>query len=202
MPRRPINTSTGDPPPGPVNPHELVIVSYPDPVLKKPARHVPPTGEQTCAVAKRMIDLMFQAEGIGLAAPQVGLPWRMFLVHVPEDADAEGGPRLAGSCLPEATLGPRVYIDPRITAYGGSLGAFEEGCLSLPGIRGEVLRPSQVTVTATDLDGRKFTETVAGLLARCIQHELDHLDGVLIIDKMTQPSRLKNRKKIKDLEQS
>ncbi|MFT3685105.1 MAG: peptide deformylase [Phycisphaerales bacterium] len=187
--------------PAAVDPAQLHIVSYPDPVLLQKATYVPAADAQTQAVATRMVALMFQAEGIGLAAPQVGLPWRMFVLHVPEDTEADDGPRLASSTPPEATLTPRVYIDPKITAYRGSLCPFEEGCLSLPGIRGEVYRPPQVTVTAIGLDGKPFTEEAGGLLARCIQHELDHLNGVLIIDKMTQPSRMKNKKKIKELEQ-
>ena len=76
----------------------------------------------------------------------------------------------------------------------------DEGCLSLPDIRGRVLRPELITITATDLDGRQFTQRGGGLLARCWQHEFDHLEGVLIIDKFSQSSRLKNRAKIRDLE--
>lgn len=77
----------------------------------------------------------------------------------------------------------------------------EEGCLSLPEIAGDVLRPPIVHVTALDENGKEFSLTAAGLLSRCIQHETDHLDGVLIIDKMTQPSRVKNRIAVKKLEQ-
>lgn len=202
-----MSRSIGNPtpkavPPMPApDPQSLFIVSYPDPVLHKKASHVPPSDEATRAVAARMVDLMRQADGIGLAAPQVGLSWRMFVLHVPEDENADDGPRLAPSDPPQATIGPRVYINPVIKSFGGPLEPFEEGCLSLPSIRGEVYRPAQVTVTATGADGVEFTHTAAGLLARCIQHELDHLDGVLIIDKMTQPSRIKNKKKIKELEQ-
>src|SRR5690606_2454747 len=94
-----------------------------------------------------------------------------------------------------------VYINPVIEAGGGGPPeADEEGCLSLPDIRGDVLRPPQVTIIATDIEGARFTRTGAGLLARCWQHELDHLDGVLIIDKMTQMGRLKNRAALRTLE--
>jgi peptide deformylase len=79
---------------------------------------------------------------------------------------------------------------------------YEEGCLSLPDIRGDVLRPPTVTITAYDLQGRQFTTQATGLLARCWQHEVDHLDGVLILDRMTQMSRLRNRSAIRDLERS
>ena len=198
MPPRPSTPRPAAPAAEQVDPASLFIVSHPDPVLHKKAKHIPPADDHTRAVAVRMLQLMHQAEGIGLAAPQVGLLWRMFILHVPEDADDD---RSASSDPPEATTAPRVYINPVITAYHGPLEPFEEGCLSLPDIRGDVLRPPQVTVTATDEHGKPFTHTAAGLLARCIQHELDHLDGVLIIDKMTQQSRMKNKKKIKELEQ-
>lgn len=180
-----------------VDPASLHIVSHPAPVLHKKATHAPPADSQTKAVAGRMLELMREADGIGLAAPQVGLSWRMFILHVPEDAEDD---RLANADPPTATSSPRIYIDPVITAFVGPPEPFEEGCLSLPEIRGEVLRPPQVTVTALDEHGERFTHSAGGLLARCIQHELDHLDGILIIDKMLQTSRMKNKKKIKELE--
>jgi peptide deformylase len=77
---------------------------------------------------------------------------------------------------------------------------YEEGCLSLPGIRGDVIRPTTVTIKAIGLDGKPFEQTATGLLARCWQHEYDHLDGVLIIDRMTQMSRIKNRAAVRSLE--
>lgn len=200
-PPRSSNPATRQIPPAaaaaPVDPASLHIVHHPAPVLHKKATHTPPADARTRAVAGRMLELMREADGIGLAAPQVGLGWRMFILHVPEDA--EDG-RLANADPPSATSGPRVYIDPVITAFVGPPEPFEEGCLSLPEIRGEVLRPPQVTVTALDEHGERFTHSAGGLLARCIQHELDHLDGILIIDKMVQTSRMKNKKKIKELE--
>src|SRR5262249_40010952 len=142
-----------------------------------------------------MIELMQEADGIGLAAPQVGLAWRIFVCHVPpnETRSAEADPAMA-------TPSPRVYINPLLSAPSGAPEPFVEGCLSLPGVSGEVLGPPVVTIAATDLEGRPLKQTGAGLLARCWQHEVDHLDGVLIIDRMTQMSRLKNRAAIRDLE--
>src|SRR5205085_1951836 len=130
--------------------------------------------------------LMREAEGIGLAAPQVGIPWRLFVAHVPP-----GESRTPESDPPTATTDPVVYVNPVLSAPAGPLDPFEEGCLSLPEVTGEVLRPAQITINATDLEGRPFTRSGAGLLARCWQHETDHLDGILIIDRMTQLSRLK-----------
>lgn len=189
------------PPPTPYHrlvsndPSKLQIVSYPAAVLRQKARQVVLPDAQLPAIARRMLDLMNDAEGIGLAAPQVGLSIRLFVVDVPESED-----RTIDGPLPSATDGPVVYINPVITNPQGAPEPSEEGCLSLPDIRGQVLRPPTVTITAQDLDGKEFTHTATGLLARCWQHELDHLDGVLILDRMTQMSRLRNRAAVRDLE--
>jgi peptide deformylase len=173
----------------------LEIVTYPAPVLRAKAKPVEKVTDEVRLVARRMIELMREAEGIGLAAPQVGLSWRLFVVDVPptEDRSAEAIP-------PTATAGPQFYINPKFSKPEGSPIPWEEGCLSLPDIRGDVLRPPVITISALDLQGKPFTQTAAGLLARCWQHEMDHLDGVLILDRMTQMSRLKNRAAIRDLE--
>jgi peptide deformylase len=146
-------------------------------------------------VVDRMIALMRKADGIGLAAPQVGLSWRLFVVDVPSGED-----RSPQTVPPSATDGPRFYINPKLSDPKGAPVPWEEGCLSLPDIRGDVLRPPVITISALDLEGKPFTQTAGGVLARCWQHEMDHLDGVLILDKMTQMSRLKNRAAVKELE--
>lgn len=178
-----------------VDPASLAIVNYPDPVLRKRAAPIAKVTDEVRRVAARMVELMHEAEGIGLAAPQVGLSWRMFVVHVPE---SEG--RSASGLTPSATRGPVVYVNPVLSDPQGELEPYEEGCLSLPDVRGDVIRPTIITMTALDLEGQSFSTTGSGLLARCWQHEYDHLDGVLIIDRMTQMSRLKNRSAVRDLE--
>ncbi|MGH7130885.1 MAG: peptide deformylase [Phycisphaerales bacterium] len=183
-----------------IDPAKLEIVNYPASVLRQRAKPVPKVTDEVRAVAARMIELMFQAEGIGLAGPQVGLSWRLFVVHVPSTAPDAEEPRSVESDPPTATAKPTVYINPTLSKPEGPLEPMDEGCLSLPDIRGRVLRPELITVTATDLEGRQFTQRAGGLLARCWQHEFDHLEGVLIIDKFSQASRLKNRAKIRDLE--
>lgn len=180
-----------------VDPASLEIRTYPDDVLRTKAHPLAAVTDEVRAVAHRMIELMHEAEGIGLAAPQVGLPWRMFVAFVPESDK-----RSASKNPPDAMTQVQVYINPVLSNPSGPLESLSEGCLSLPEILGEVLRPSTITITATGLDGRTFTHTAAGLLARCWQHETDHLDGVLILDKMTQISRLKNRTAIRELERS
>lgn len=178
-----------------LDPSTLHILHYPEPTLRRKAREVTESTEVIRAVAARMIELMFEAEGIGLAAPQVGLPWRMFVAHVPASET-----RSVDSDPPTATREPVVYVNPVLSAPTGPLEPYEEGCLSLPEIRGEVLRPAGITISATDAAGVPFTQTGWGLLARCWQHETDHLDGVLILDRMTQMSRLKNRSAVRRLE--
>lgn len=176
----------------------LKIVTYPAPVLLKKAAPVPEVNDEVRAVAQRMLELMREAEGIGLAAPQVGLAWRMFVVDI-EPPEDEGGDEPEGD-LPTFTDGPEVYINPKFADPIGAPEPMEEGCLSLPNIRGEVLRPPTITIQALDIDGRPFTQTATGLLARCWQHEMDHLDGVLIISRFTQMSRIKTKNAVKALE--
>lgn len=160
----------------------LRIVHYPDPALRSPATPVKTIDDTVRAVAARMLELMHEADGAGLAAPQVGLPWRLFVTRADEQR-----PDL-------------VYVNPRLMEVGGETITREEGCLSLPGITIEVRRPAAATITATGLDGRAFTDRDEGLLARVWQHECDHLDGVLIIDRMTPLDRLATRKTLKELE--
>jgi len=180
-----------------VDSSRLSILFYPHPALRVKAEPVPAVNAEVREVAARMIELMRAAPGIGLAAPQVGLGWRMFVAHVPPAEDAPGDGE-----HPESTEGPVVYINPVLSDPQGGMGFFEEGCLSLPDIRGQVLRPPTVTITATDIEGNRFTQTGTGLLATCWQHECDHLDGVLIIDRMRQIDRIKSRSAIRRLERA
>jgi peptide deformylase len=179
----------------PVDPSKLELRTYPDPVLRQKAKPVAEVTDEVRKVVARMIEVMREKDGIGLAAPQIGLSWRIFVADVPESEK-----RSASALPPSATKGPQVYINPVLSRPAGELEPYEEGCLSLPDIRGDVLRPPTITVTYMDIEGRSVTQTATGLLARCWQHETDHLDGVLIIDKMTQIFRMKNKSAIRDLE--
>ncbi len=179
----------------PTDPASLRIQHYPAPVLRQKGEPIE-LSDEVAGVARRMIELMREADGIGLAAPQVGLSWRLFVCHVPE-----GQGRSASDSPPSANAEPEVYINPTLSDPLGPPEPGEEGCLSLPDITGEVLRPPTITIAATDLEGRPFQRTATGLLARCWQHEMDHLDGVLILDRMLQKWRVKNRSAIRALEQ-
>jgi len=186
-----------------INPEKLRIELYPTEVLRTKAKAIE-LNDEVRAVAGRMIDLMQGARGIGLAAPQIGLTWRMFVAHVPADPDLdpEDAAQQQDSDLPISCDSPQIFINPEIIEFGGELEPYEEGCLSLPGITGEVQRPANVTMKAITIDGDEVTLKAAGLLARCWQHEIDHLDGVLILDKMNQMSRFKNRSRVKQMEKA
>jgi peptide deformylase len=179
-----------------VDPAKLRIEIYPTEVLRAKAPEIGVTPEVR-AVAERMVTLMAGAEGIGLAAPQVGLSWRLFVAHVPAHEGDPNDPE-----FPCNTAQPQAFVNPVIVETSDDLEPYDEGCLSLPGITGEVRRPSKVTMKALDLDGKEIEINASGLLARCWQHEIDHLDGVLILDKMSQTSRLKNRTRIKAMEKA
>ncbi len=179
----------------PVDPASLKLQIHPAACLREKAAVVESVDDEVRAVAARMIEVMNSADGIGLAAPQVGLGWRMFVCHVPPPDDAAGP-----EDPPTACAGPEVFINPEILKYEGPPEPYEEGCLSLPGILGEVRRPPIVTVRAIDGQGNTFERRAGGLLGRCWQHEIDHLDGVMIIDKMSQISRLKNRSALRQME--
>jgi peptide deformylase len=167
------------------DPTQLRIVHYPDPTLRTRAQDIPQVNDQVRAVARRMLQLMHEAPGVGLAGPQVGLRWRLFV------ANPTGEPG-----------DDRVFINPLLRDPSLQQDEAEEGCLSLPDIRAPIRRPTHVTVEATDLEGQRFALTGEGLPARIWQHEFDHLNGVLIIDRMTPIDRMANRKLIRELEKA
>lgn len=156
----------------------LSVRKYGDPALRRRAELVGAITADIRVLAADMIDTMYEEIGIGLAAPQVGVAVRMIVV-----ADAQ-------------TRDTRVLIDPVITADGGEATA-EEGCLSLPGVFAPVTRRAWVVVEARDLDDRTIVLDAKGLLARVLQHEMDHLDGVLFIDHVDPVTRDRIKRKIK-----
>ena len=141
---------------------------YGDPVLRRKAAPAPEAGPDVAALVADLFDVMYREKGVGLAAPQVGESTRVFVVDV---EDEEGRTKQA-------------FVNPVITKREGTM-VGEEGCLSIPGYREDVKRWAAVEVQATDEAGRPFTLAAEGLLARAIQHELDHLNGVLFIDHLS-----------------
>jgi peptide deformylase len=148
----------------------LAIHTLGDSVLRTPAKRISKVDESVRELARAMLRSMYAAKGIGLAAPQVGVHKQLLVI----DLDPENG---------EAP--PMVLINPEIRSYGPGLEACEEGCLSIPGVYLDVVRPTTVEVAFRDETGRPQRIWADGLLARCIQHEMDHLNGVLFVDRVT-----------------
>lgn len=184
-----------------LDPDQLRIQLYPAEVLRRPGEPVKPSAEVR-AIGQRMLQLMRGAEGIGLAGPQVGLSWRIFVCDIPRDPEEDPLPPDSPPLPPDHTDGPQIWLNPRIIESDRQVVPYEEGCLSLPGIRGDVNRPATVTMEAQTPEGETRRVRATGLLARCWQHEIDHLDGVLILDRMTQTARLRNRSRVKAMEKS
>jgi peptide deformylase len=156
----------------------LKVRRYGDPVLRRRATPVDNVTPDLRRLVDDMIDTMYDEVGIGLAAPQVGASVRLMVV-----GDENG-------------RGAQVLVNPAITAQGGKVTA-EEGCLSLPGIFAQVTRAEWVTLEAQDLEGRPIAITARGLRARVFQHEIDHLDGVLFIDRLEPVARDRIKRRIK-----
>ena len=152
----------------------LPILRWPDPRLSAVCAPVGPLTQEVRGLAADMLETMYAAPGRGLAAPQVGVLRRLFVMDV---SWKDGAPD------------PVVCIDPEILATEGDPAPGEEGCLSIPGIVAEVARPARVELAWTDLDGRRQTAWLDGFSARCAQHELDHLDGVVTLDRVADDRR-------------
>lgn len=161
---------------------QLKVIHYPDPRLKKRSLPVQTFDPPLKALAARMLELMREHKGVGLAAPQVGLNIRLFVMNHsgnPED--------------------DRAYVNPELDDPAGEEEG-EEGCLSLPGITADVLRSKFMRLTAQDLDGNPVSAAETGYVARIWQHEIDHLNGILITDRMGPVAKLTSRKILKELE--
>lgn len=161
----------------------LPIKQYPDPVLRKVAEPVKTINKELRQLAADMIETMRDANGIGLAAPQVGESIRMVVV----DFDPENHE-------------PRVLINPVIVRRSRQKETIDEGCLSFPGLRSKVKRALKVTCEAQNLDGDVVEYQVEGLPARAVQHEIDHLDGMLFVDKVGPSDKLALRDGLAELE--
>lgn len=163
----------------------MEIVRYPHPALRWKSKPITEIDADLRNIVGEMFDLMYAGKGIGLAANQVALPYRLFVLNVsgdPAEKDEE-----------------HVFINPEIIRRKGSVES-EEGCLSLPELYGNVRRAEEVVVEAFDLQGQGFEFTLDDLPARAIQHECDHLDGVLFIDKLSESGRRELDPRINDFE--
>ncbi|GGH47114.1 peptide deformylase [Mangrovimonas yunxiaonensis] len=165
----------------------LPIVAYGDPVLKKMGADIPKDYPNLNALIDNMYETMEQAYGVGLAAPQIGLPIRLFIVDTAPFSEDEDLPEEERTFLKSFR---KTFINAKITQEEGDEWAFNEGCLSIPDVREDVFRKPKITIAYLDEDFNEHVETFEGLAARVIQHEYDHIDGVLFTDKL---SSLKKR---------
>jgi peptide deformylase len=163
----------------------MKIVHYPHPSLRHPGRPLTSIDKKVRLLVGEMLDLMYEAKGLGLAAPQVCLPYQVLVMNPsadPNQRDQEG-----------------IFINPVILERKGSIEG-EEGCLSFPGLYRKVRRAKTVTVRAYDLEGRSFDVTATELTGRVLQHEIDHLNGILFIDKIGSVAKLSARGAIQEFE--
>src|ERR1700722_16998346 len=163
----------------------MQIIRYPHPALRwksKPITRIDPELKRT---VREMFDCMYASNGIGLAANQVALPYRLFIMNAHGD--------------PAVTEAEQVFLNPEIVRRKGSAEG-EEGCLSLPQLYGQVRRAEKVVINAFDLEGQEFEMSLDELEARVVQHENDHLDGLLFIDRMTDAGRRELEPRLADFE--
>ena len=158
----------------------LPILSYPDPRLRTIAEPVKTVDADIKQLIKDMIETMYDAKGIGLAATQVDRHIQLIVMDLSENNNS-----------------PRVFINPKITPLVEDKKPYEEGCLSVPDVYDSVERPVKVKIEALDGDGKPFEEIAEGLLAVCIQHEMDHLNGVLFVDYLSSLKQTRARDKVR-----
>ncbi len=154
------------------------IITEPNKILRQVSKPVAKVSESEQKLMDDMLDTMYAAKGIGLAAPQVGIQKRLLVIDLNfEDPNAP----------------PNVFINPEIISSSATLDTYEEGCLSIPGVYLNVLRPSSIKLSYRDEMGRPKKMNADGLMARCIQHEIDHLNGICFVDKVTDEEELKKQ---------
>ena len=155
---------------------EFEVVLYPDPVLRKVADPIERFDEDLRAMVQAMFARMRKSKGVGLAAPQVGRRQRVLVLNATDDEKND-----------------LVLVNPTIVARAGERVAYDEGCLSFPGMFAEIVRPERCTVKAFDAEGKPIETEYEGFTSRIVQHEYDHLEGVLLVDRMSPADKLKNR---------
>ena len=174
------------------------VVTYGNPVLRKKAVPVKMADESIRHLAKDMLAALHHANGLGLAAEQIGRTEAVCVIDIPPELDSreKGGPR----DNPHVQM-PMVLLNPGITAENGEQ-SNQEGCLSFPEVFVTIARPYEVTVSFTGLDNRPRMETVRGLLARAVLHEIDHLNGILLLDRMSTIQKLTLATRLKGLKKA
>ncbi len=160
----------------------LPIVAYGDPVLRKETEVITKDYPKLDELIENMFETMYAARGIGLAAPQIGMAVRLFIVDATIFEDDED---LTEEEQKFASTFKKVFINPEIIEESGDEWAFNEGCLSIPDVREDVFRQPEITIVYEDENFKKHKETLSGIVARIVQHEYDHIEGVLFTDKLS-----------------
>lgn len=174
----------------------LPIVGYGDPVLRKVGATLTPDYPQLSELIHNMYDTMYNAYGVGLAAPQIGLPIRLFVIDTEPFADSES---LSAEESAQLKGFKRTFINAQILKEEGEEWGFNEGCLSIPDVREDVYRKERVTLQYCDENFVEKTEVFDGLIARVIQHEYDHIEGILFTDKISMLKRTLIKKKLQNI---
>jgi peptide deformylase len=169
----------------------LPIVTYNDPILKKETELISENSEELQTLIDDMFETMYKASGVGLAAPQIGKSIQLFVM----DADA-----ITEEMEDEPDIGPVTLINPKIVKKSDETVKMEEGCLSIPDVRDDVSRPESITVKFRDRDMNEQTMDATGWIARVIQHEIDHLQGVLFLDYLSAFKRRLHKSTLKKID--
>jgi peptide deformylase len=177
----------------------LSILHYGDPILRAKGKHIEKIDNRIRELAQNMIETMHAANGVGLAAPQVGESRQLTVLDVSQVEDRPSTMKLNGENTDPQSAMPLVLINPEID-LGSETEMGTEGCLSFPEITGEIERAKSVTVRAQNLDGEAIEIEATGFLARAIQHEVDHLNGILFIDRMSSAAKTSLSSKLKRLQ--
>lgn len=176
----------------------LDIVQYGHPVLRQRCKPVEKVDDDLIQFVSNMLETMVDANGVGLAAPQVGVDIRLAVIDVSHDPECVSYLRVNGEDTDLLSIMPLVFINPELE-FGDEKESGMEGCLSIRGIRSEVRRPLDVKATLQMLDGRTMVVETDGLLSRALQHEIDHLNGVLFIDRLPAASKVALRNRLRKL---
>ena len=173
----------------------LPLVYYGNPGLREAASPVETFDAALRTLADNMVETMHAESGIGLAGPQIGVGKRIFVMEIPEEMDLDADEARANPDL----KGPLVVVNPEIEILGKDVEEMEEGCLSIPDLRGKVRRPVSICLKYCDVEGNPHTRTLHHLAARCVLHETDHLNGVLFVDLLSQVKRVAIKGKLKKI---
>jgi peptide deformylase len=176
----------------------IPIVQYGDPILRQQCRPVDPSDPGINELVENMLDTMVDANGVGLAAPQIGEDLQLAVVDVSHDPECVTYLKVNGEDAEIEDIMPLVFINPTLE-YGQEKDLEYEGCLSIQGIRCEVRRPMDVKATLPQLDGSTLVIETDGLLGRALQHEIDHLNGILFVDRLSAVGKVSVKNRLKRL---